>query len=158
MRCAAVMKERMAGAIRRKVMIDQLQTFSGLQAPLRAQDLSPGQRSLVELMHLHQFGRIENMPVRGGQPILDRDVKVVRVARLGGESDPLKLTNAEEFELKRQIRDLFHELARLENGTVVRLEFRHGLPFLLETTPSAVSGTETTPPGFAEQSPKVGRL
>lgn len=42
--------------------------------------------------------------------------------RLGGESDPPKLTNAKDFELKRQVRDLFDELARLENGTVARLE------------------------------------
>jgi hypothetical protein len=33
-----------------------------------------------------------------------------------------------------QVSDLFAELMRLENGTVIRLEFRHGLPFLLETT------------------------
>jgi hypothetical protein len=61
-------------------------------------------------------------------------VKVVRVARLGGESQGTKVTGAGEFELKRQVRDLFDELARLKNGTVIRLEFRHGLPFLLETT------------------------
>ena len=134
----------MAGAIRRKVMIDQLQTFSGLQAPLRAQDLSPGQRSLVELMHLHQFGRIENMPVRGGQPILDRDVKVVRVARLGNESDGTKSVAINEFELKKQVRDLFEKLERLHNGIVIRLEFRRGLPFLLETT--VVPPPEPPPP------------
>jgi hypothetical protein len=81
-------------------------------------------------MHVHQFGRIENIPVRAGEPVLDSDVKVVRVVRLGSESDPLKLTNAEDFELKIQVRDLFDELARLENGTVIRLEFRQALPFL----------------------------
>jgi hypothetical protein len=32
-----------------------------------------------------------------------------------------------EVELKEQIRDLFAELAGLENGMVIRLEFRHGL-------------------------------
>ena len=120
---------------------NQSQTASTLQGkgPLIAQHLSPAQRSLVDLFHLHQFGRIENMPVRSGEPILNSDVKVVRVARLGGESDPLKLTNAEDFELKRQVRDLFAELMRLQNGTVIRLEFRHGLPFLLETAATASS-------------------
>jgi hypothetical protein len=90
-------------------------------------------------MQVHQFGRIQNMPVRDGEPMLGSTVNVVRVARLGGESDPLKLTNAEDFELKRQVRDLFDELARLENGTVVRLESMHGWPFLLETTTTASS-------------------
>jgi hypothetical protein len=45
-----------------------------LQAPLLAQDLSPAQRSLVALMHVHQFGRIENLPVRAGEPTLNSDV------------------------------------------------------------------------------------
>lgn len=57
---------------------------------------------------------------------------------MGGKNDPLRLTNPEEFELKRQVRDLFEELERIQDGTVIRLEFRHGLPFLLETAPSAV--------------------
>jgi hypothetical protein len=85
-------------------------------------------------MHVQQFGRIENMSVRAGEPILNSDVKVVRVTRLGGESASTRPPNNDKFELKRQVRDLFAELRRLENGTVMRLEFRHGLPFLLETT------------------------
>jgi len=113
---------------------NQSQTASTLRGPLMAQHLSQAQRSLVDLMHLHQFGRIENMPVRDGEPIFNSDVKVVRVARLGGGSDAAQVTRAIEFELKRQVRDLFEELERLREGTVIRLEFRHGLPFLLETT------------------------
>jgi hypothetical protein len=90
-------------------------------------------------MRAHQFGRIENMAVRGGEPILSSDLRVVRVARLGGGSDPAKVTRTDVFELKRQVRDLFDELERLQDGTVIRLEFRHGLPFLLETAATASS-------------------
>ena len=107
------------------------------------EDLSPVQRSLVDLMHVHQFGRIENMPVRAGEPIFNSDVKVVRVARFGSGTDGAKVTRT-EFELKKQVRALFEELARLENGTVIRLEFRHGLPFLLEITPRVVSAPESS--------------
>jgi hypothetical protein len=118
------------------MMKDQSQTASSLRVPLIAQNLSSAQRSLVDLMHMHQFGRIENMPVRDGEPIFNSDVKVIRVARLGGGGDAAKVTRTDEFELKRQVRDLFEELARLENGTVILLEFRHGLPLLLETASS----------------------
>jgi hypothetical protein len=89
-------------------------------------------------MHVHQFGRIENMSVRAGEPILNSDVKVVRVARLGGTSDATKVTRTDEFELKRHVRDLFEELEHLHDGTVIRLEFRHGLPFLLEIMATVV--------------------
>jgi hypothetical protein len=60
-----------------QLMTDQSQRVSGFQAPRRAQELSPEQRSLVELMHAYQFGSIENMPIREGQPILDSSLKVV---------------------------------------------------------------------------------
>ena len=96
--------------------------------------LSAQQRPLVELMREHQFGRIENMSIRGGQPILDANVRVVRAARLGAESGRTKFPKTNEFELKKAVCDLLDELERLQNGTVVCLEFRHGLPYLLETT------------------------
>jgi hypothetical protein len=90
------------------------------------------QRSLVDLIREHQFGRIENMPVRKGQPILDRDLKIVRAMRLGGKSVRENAASTDEFELKRSVGSLFDELTRHGDGTVTRLEFRHGLPFLIE--------------------------
>ena len=111
-------------------------------------ELSAPQLSLLEIMREHQFGRVENMPVRAGQPILDRDLKVVRVACLGAESGGTKLPGTDEFELKRAVCDLFDELARLGHGTVVRLEFKRGLPCRLETTPHVTPGARaaTEPP------------
>ena len=103
----------------------------------RSGDLSAQQRSLLDMMRMHQFGRVENMRVLSGQPILDHDVRVVQVARLGSENATNEVAS-EEFELKLPVRDLFDRLARLENGTITRLEFRHGLPFLLETTATVV--------------------
>ena len=94
----------------------------------RSGELSAQQRSLLEIMREHQFGRIENMSVRAGQPILDQGLKIVRVACLGGESGGTKLPGNDEFELKRAVCDLFDELARLGHGTVLRLEFKRGLP------------------------------
>lgn len=108
-----------------------------LHPPLRTRDLTAQQRSLVDLMREHQFGRLENISIRGGQPILDGNLKVVRLARLGGESGGTKVPHTDEFELKQAVRDLLDELARIQNGTVVRLEFRHGLPCLLETEMAA---------------------
>jgi hypothetical protein len=107
----------------------------------RSGELSAQQRSLLEIMREHQFGRVENMPVRAGQPILGRELKVVRVSRLGGESGGTKPPGPDEFELKRAVCDLFDELARLGNGTVVKLEFKRGLPCRLETTPHEMPGT-----------------
>ena len=72
----------MGGAVRR-CWTDLIQTVPTLRVLRWTQDLSPEQRSLVDLMRVHQFGRIDNMAVRAGEPILNSDLKVVRVARLG---------------------------------------------------------------------------
>ena len=108
----------------------------------RSGELSAPQLSLLEIMREHQFGRIENMSVRNGQPILDPNVKVVRIARLGGGRAGRSSFAGNEFELKRPVPALFEELARLQNGTVISLEFRHGLPFLLEATAHSVLAAE----------------
>jgi hypothetical protein len=125
------------------MMADQLQTATKFHVPLRAQNLSSGQRSLVDLMREHQFGRIENMQVRGGLPVLNQEMKVVRLARLG--SDATKPVCIKDVELKKQVPDLFEELGRLQDGTVIPLEFRHGIPFLVETTPTLIPARETPP-------------
>jgi hypothetical protein len=95
------------------------------------------------MMREHQFGRVENMAVRAGQPVLDRDLKVVRVACLGGESGGATIPSSNEFELKGAVCDFFDELARLGHGTVVRLEFKRGLPCRLETTPHTIPAAPT---------------
>src|SRR6266852_2197263 len=102
---------------------------------LTIRSLSAQQRSLVEMMREHQFGRIENISIRAGQPVLDSNVRVVRVAKLGAKSGGTKLPSTDDFELKKAVCDLLDELERLQNGTVVCLEFRQGLPSLIETTP-----------------------
>jgi hypothetical protein len=69
--------------------------------------------------------------VQAGQPIPDRNLRVVRVARLGmkrGDAAvPVKAPG--NFELKRATGDLFDEFARIGKGVIRRLEFRYGLPF-----------------------------
>lgn len=99
-----------------------------------ANDLSAQQRLLLQVMHDNQFGRIENIPVQDGQPHLDPEMRVVRVARLGGSSGGERIPASPDFELKQVVCDLLDELTRLENGTIVKLEFKRGLPCLLETT------------------------
>src|SRR5690242_11388676 len=97
-----------------------------VRLPLRSSDLSSEQRTLVRLIREQRFGRIENLPVRAGQPIFNSDVKVVRVSKLGSESVVPEGSGSEEFELKRPLVYLFEELDRLQNGVIVLLEFRHG--------------------------------
>jgi hypothetical protein len=108
-----------------------------LRRPATTQDLTVHQRWLLQIMCEYQFGRVENILVQGGQPHVDSGTRVVRV---GGESGGTKVPVVPEFELKKAAYDLFDELALLGDGVIVRLEFKHGLPCILETTAAAVRG------------------
>jgi hypothetical protein len=84
-------------------------------------------------MRQYQFGRIENLRVVAGQPILRPDTRIVRVARINGSGDIPEVSIHGESELKPAVRDLFGHLKKLSSAIALRLEFRHGLPCLLET-------------------------
>jgi hypothetical protein len=112
-----------------------------LGATLRTtRDLTAAQRRLVQIMSESQFGRIEDLAIRAGQPVFDPGFKVVRVARLGGDGERMGPLPTDDFELKQAIHDLFDELARLGDGVILRLEFRRGLPCLLEITAATIGG------------------
>ena len=52
----------------------------------------------------------------------------------------MELPRSDEFELKRAACDLFDEPERFGYSTVVRLEFKRGLPCRLETTAHVTPG------------------
>ncbi|MGA2713752.1 MAG: hypothetical protein ABSG41_11660 [Bryobacteraceae bacterium] len=114
--------------------------------PTTTRDLTIAQRWLVRIMSEYQFGRIENLRVEQGQPAPDHQVSIVRAARFGSKDGGLKVPASDNPELKQTVRDLFDEIERLQNGVIVRLEFKHGLPFLLETVTS-----KSTIPGDAQR-------
>ena len=115
------------------------------QSVMTTQDLTAAQSALLQAMREYQFGRIENMPVQAGQPLLDKAENVVRVTLLGGDKLATTVQDGKEFELKKAVRDLFDELERLDDGTVVRLEFKRGLPCLLETAAAAIDDRSIAP-------------
>jgi hypothetical protein len=115
--------------------MSMIQTTSASRRYRTTRDLTIAQRWLVRIMSENQFGRIENLRIAGGQPVPDRNLKVVRIARLGinGGDAPVPAEDG-DFELKQATKDLFDELSRIGNGVVHRLEFRYGLPSQIETT------------------------
>ena len=94
--------------------------------------LSVPKQQLIELMQLLNFGRIEELPIRNGQPILSPPPRMVRDIKLGGDNAPRPELNARDFLLKTQVVELFRHLEAINNGTVAVLEVKHGLPFKLE--------------------------
>ena len=91
--------------------------------------LTTPRQSLVVLMQRVNHGRIERLPVRGGEPVLDPPPRIVREIKFGGENGPRPEVARSDFELKAQVRDLFAQLDALGDVVVESLEVKHGLPF-----------------------------
>lgn len=100
-----------------------------MAVPRRIGDLSPQRQHLVRLMQRTGYGRIENLAIRNGQPVLSLEVRLVREIKFGGDSGVHPDTAAADFTLKQQVVELMLALDRIGNGTIECLTIKGGLPF-----------------------------
>lgn len=99
-------------------------------------DLGPDRRWLIHLMQQINFGRIENLRIRDGDPMHDPLPRIVREVKFAGDNSPRSEAEIGDFTLKRQVQDLLAQLDRIENGTVDVLIVKHGLPFSMQVAES----------------------
>jgi hypothetical protein len=98
----------------------------------------PSRRRLIELMQQVNFGRIDGLIIRDGDPLFDRPPRVIREIKLCGENGPRPELDADDFLLKAQVIELFGHFDRMGDGTIGSLEVKYGLPFRLTVEESAV--------------------
>lgn len=91
--------------------------------------LSGPKAQLLEWMQWLNFGRIQDLAVRNGEPVLDPPPRVVREVKFGGENGPRHESAKTDFALKAQVQDLFAHLEAMGGGVVQCIEVKHGLPF-----------------------------
>ena len=91
--------------------------------------LSPARRRLLELMQELNFGRVEGLVVRNGEPVFDPPPRVFREVKFRGENGPRPELRARDFLLKSEIVELLKELTRLKDGTVESIRIKRGVPF-----------------------------
>lgn len=102
-----------------------------MQVAMTKAALTPARKRLVELMQKVNFGRILGLGLKDGDPILDPPPRVIREIKIGGENGPRHEIESDNFTLKSQALELFAHLDQLENGTVMMIDIKHGLPFLI---------------------------
>ncbi len=95
----------------------------------RKSSLTPSQQKLLAEMQRINFGCIEDLPVRRGEPVMDPLPCVVHQIKFNGENGPRPELARADFALKAQVRELFVRLEALGDGIVRSLEIQHGLPF-----------------------------
>jgi hypothetical protein len=77
-------------------------------------------------------GRIEDLRVSNGEPTFEPPPRVIQKLKMLGDNAPRPEANLEDFWLKQQVIEMLAAIAELGNGTVLSIEIRHGLPFMVE--------------------------
>jgi hypothetical protein len=110
-----------------------VQNRPGRYAGATKRHLSPARRQLLTLLQRVNFGRVEHLEVRGGEPVLDPMPRVVREFKFGGENTPRPETRLADLPLKDQHVDLLELLDEIGDGVIPLLTCKHGTPFSCET-------------------------
>lgn len=103
-----------------------------MNQPITKSSLSEAQGCLVELLQNLNFGRIEGLWVKGGEPTFDPAPRIVRKLKIGGENGPRRETALPDFWLKQQTSEMLEAIAELGDGEILSIEVKHGLPFAME--------------------------
>ena len=93
------------------------------------QRLSPGRKNLVRQMQEINFGRIERLGIKDGEPVFNPPPKIVREVKFGGDNGSRPEKSDADFALKSQVVDLFRQLDGISSGQIDLIEIKHGLPF-----------------------------
>jgi hypothetical protein len=109
--------------------------------------LAPESAHLVELMQAVNYGRIEDLVIRSGQPVFDPAPRIIEKLKIGGDNGPRPEIGCPDFRLKGGVVELLELLARLGDGEVRLIEIRCGLPVSaeIEWASDAKTGITTFP-------------
>lgn len=99
---------------------------------MRRQELSRDRRRLLDLMRNMGYGRIENLTIRAGEPVIDASIKLVHEKLLGRKANGRASPPQGDFELKVQQIEVFECFDQLQDGYIPVLKVQDGLPFQLQ--------------------------
>ena len=89
---------------------------------------------VIDAMRDLGWGRIENLPIRGGVPRMTRDTKVLRRVRVGRHDGPRWTTSARRDRKPHQQHQKFLDACRgIGDGVLERIEVADGLPIYWKT-------------------------
>ena len=104
-------------------------------------DLSEPRQALVRLFQTINFGHLDGLEVREGEPLFNPAPAVFIELKLDGEAAPRGECDLTGFDLRAEVIRFLAELDRLGNGTIERIDIRYGIPrrMVFEARPQGVS-------------------
>jgi hypothetical protein len=95
-------------------------------------DLSQSERRFLAAMNEINFGRFELLSIRRGELVLDPWPKTVRAVRFGPQDPLVHKQFQNSFELRPPVIEFFDYVRGVDEGEILCLSVRWGLPFLME--------------------------
>ena len=94
----------------------------------RFQQLSAPRQALVRLCQRINFGRIEDLELRGGEPVFSPAPQVFIDVRLDWEDVVRPERGLPDFAIPEEMRRLLARLDAIQDGNIERIEVRAGIP------------------------------
>ena len=94
----------------------------------RFSHLSPLRQVLVRLLQSINFGHVDGLEVRGGEPVFSPAPMVFVEIKLDFAADPRPEIDLTDFELRDEVIRLMDQLDQLGDGSIERIDVRHGVP------------------------------
>ncbi|MDD5698395.1 MAG: hypothetical protein PHH77_07235 [Victivallaceae bacterium] len=98
---------------------------------MRKNELSVSQWKLLELMRQVGYGRINNLMVEKGDPVISPESSIERDLKLDAED--IRIKTADDSPLKKKTIKCFDQLGKIKDGFIRKIEIRGGLPIQIQT-------------------------
>jgi hypothetical protein len=95
---------------------------------IRFSQLSGPRQALVRLFQSINFGYVESLDVRGGEPIFSPAPTVFVEVKLDAANEPRPEVNLADFELGTEVTRLLAQLNEIGDGFIERIDIRYGIP------------------------------
>lgn len=93
---------------------------------------SPAVLTVVQLCLDLQYGRIERLHVRDGEPVLEPMPKVIRTVKFSAPTSKHSATTLAEVLSKPQTKAFLQEISMMKSACIQRLEVRDSQPCFVE--------------------------
>lgn len=100
--------------------------------------LDDGDRRILSLMQSVDYGRLENLAVRGGHAVVTKDSRKIRSHKIGAAKNPHGLGANGDFLLNAKQLEFLAAVRETGDGIINQIQILAGLPVSFETDEAAI--------------------